>query len=329
MDFNKALDNIHEAARNNIIKSQLPRVRKQPELVIKYAPGDLVLRNPRRYTGTLTLRQHKLEPSNLGPYQVIEHHTNANELSNTVEVSEVNNSSKTHTFHASTLKIFPGTLKQAQELAKIDGQEFSINRVLTMHGNVHNKDTLEILVELEDNTHLSLTYAQAFKTEAFEEYCEKIVIGKVLSLTHEETAQFTKDHAPGPNQTVEEKIQELEENERIHVQDRRYITAHWWGTPAWSIYDERDTLPQQVRNREPLVEAIVKKFTKQRIDLEIPALAKSTGKLTKRYVISMSLPNLLLYSTKEDNIRELSVILTRDLMVQCKLAQRIHKATGF
>jgi hypothetical protein len=329
LDFNAALTNVQEAARHNIMASQLPRLKNQPEIIVTYEQGDLVLRNPRKLTGATGMRTNKLEPTYWGPYKVIRQERTGQEWSNAVLVSEVNDTDKEHTFHASTLKIFTGTLEQAKELATQDRLEYTITRMLNMTGNTVNRDSLIITVELEDQTVQELTYQEASKTQAYMEYCEKLTIGKELSLTREEIVQYCKEQNPGDRQSVTQRMQQWHEEERIQVNDRRYITAHHWNSATWSIHDNPTTLPNALRNKEPLMEAIVVKLCNKTVDLEIPVLAFTTGARTRKYVISMSLAKLLLYTTTEDNIRELSRVMDNAMMGKCTLRQDIHLAAGY
>jgi len=328
MDFNQALDRLHEAAKLNIMASQLPRLNKQPEILTRFSPGDLVLRNPRKHTGALALRGNKLEPTNWGPYVVEEQARTGDDIANAVKVHEVNDKGKEHNFHASTLKIFPGTMEQAKEAAKMDRLEFTITRVLTLQGNPRNRDTLEVLVELEDNSHLTLLYSEAYFTEAFIEHCEKIVIGKQLSLTNSELATYVKENSPPNKLSLVQYMQTMPPEQKVELNDRIYITVHWWATTKWGIYDDPDFLPGVIRNREPLLLAIVTKFTMTKIDPEIPTLFKISDKSTKPFIIAMSYPNFLLYTTKEENIREQSIILTYELLATCTLRETLQEAAG-
>jgi hypothetical protein len=146
---------------------------KQPDIAITYEPGDFVLKNPRRDTGAVGLRKNKLEPTNLGPYEVIQPPQSADGTSNTVEVCEVNDRGKKHEFHAPTLRIFTGTAAEAKDLAKLDNLEFDITRVMGINGNTANRDELEVTIEFEDGTVDSMEYSRAIHTSAFAEYCRK------------------------------------------------------------------------------------------------------------------------------------------------------------
>jgi len=329
MDFNTALDNVQEAARLNIVASQLPRLQQQPEIAVTYQPGDLVLRNPRRDTGAVGMRKNKLEPTNLGPYEVIRQEPSVDGMSNTVVVREVNDRDKTQEFHGSTLRIFPGTLQEAQELAKIDNLEFAITRVICLNGNTANRDELEVQVELEDGTIETMPYLQAIHTAAFSEYCEKVTIGKLLCMTRAELQTYTSEQSPKQDESVAGRMLTWKPEDRIQLQDRRYITAHIFNTKDWHIYDDPETIPREARNREPMLEAIVVKITKKAIDLEIPGLSKHAGARLKRYIVALSLPKILLYTARETEVREQAMILTTQLIHKSKLREQLHLATGF
>jgi hypothetical protein len=275
------------------------------------------------------MRGNKLEPTNLGPYLVIRQETSGEDKSNAVLVSEVNDSAKEHTFHASTLKIFPGTLDEAKELAKMDHLEYTIVRTLNIRGNPANRETLIVIVELEDGSIEEIPYREACYTQSFGEFCEKQTIGKELSLTREELAQYAIEQNPTTKQTIKEKMLTWEDEEQIQVNDRRYITAHHWNSTTWSIHSKQETLPKELRNVEPLLEAIVVKICPKTIDLEIPLLASHAGKKTRKYIISLSLARLLLFTTKGDNIREASRIMDHAMLDKCTLREDIHLASGW
>ena len=327
-EFNQALERIQAATRDNIIVSQLPRLRNQPPIITTFSKGDLVLRNPRKHTGAVTMRDNKLEPTNRGPYVVLEQARTGDDISNTVHVHEVNDTDKEHYYHASTLKIFPGSLAEAKEAAKQDNMEFTIVRIIATQGNPRNRDEFEVIAELEDGSQLTLPYIEARFTEAFQDYCEKLVIGKQLSLTNEELTEFARQNTPAEGQSLQQYMASLPEQQQIHQADRVYITVYWWANTTWSIHDNETLLPPEIRNREPLLLAIVKKFTRTRIDMEIPSLAKITSKTTKPYVIALSWPNFLLFTTREENIRESSVILTHQLLQKCELQATLQRAAG-
>jgi len=60
-DFKEALQGVDDAEKLNILASQMPRLAKQPDTIVIYQYGDFVLRDPRRMTGQIDLRTHKLE----------------------------------------------------------------------------------------------------------------------------------------------------------------------------------------------------------------------------------------------------------------------------
>ena len=125
--------------------------------------------------------------------------------------------------------------------------------MIEIQGNPRNRDTLRVKVELQDGSHMDLSYRDASITEAFEEYCEKITIGKVLSLSNQEILDYTRENTPREGQTVQQLIDALPERQRTTVNEIIYVTVHHWASPNWSVYDDPDTLPPEVRNREPLL----------------------------------------------------------------------------
>jgi len=97
-------------------------------------------------TGQSDLRTHKLELNRHGPYKVVEQEESLEGMSNIVVVQDVNDSSARHKFHRSTLYPFTGTLQEAQELARIDRQEYRLQKVLRVVGNTADRETLKVNV---------------------------------------------------------------------------------------------------------------------------------------------------------------------------------------
>ena len=329
MEFNQALDNVREAAKLNIIASQLPRLQRQPDVVVTYEPGDFVLWNPRRDTGSIGLRKNKLEPTNLGPYEVVRHETSVDGHSNTVVIRDLNDATKTTPVHASTLRIFIGTRDEAKALARIDKLELPITRVLAIQGNTRNRDTITATVEFEDSSIEEMPYTIAMNTEAFTEFCEKRIIGRELAMTRNELQQFTDEQRPKGNESIASKMKTWPLKDRIELKERRYITAHYWNTTQWHIHQNKDILPVEVRNYEPLMECIVEAITPKHIDVEIPLFAKTSGKRLKKYVIALTLPQILLYTARESELREMTMIISRDMLNRCTLRDEIHRGARF
>jgi len=151
-DFNEALRGVHDAAKLNILASQMPRLANQPETIVTYQYGDYVLRDPRRMTGQVERRTHKLELNRHDPYKVIEQEESVDGMSNTVVVQDVNDSSVKHKFHHSTLYPFTGTPQEAKELARIDRQEYRLQKFLSVVGTTADRETLRVNVSYTDGT---------------------------------------------------------------------------------------------------------------------------------------------------------------------------------
>ena len=54
-----------------------------------------------------------------------------------------------------------------------------------------------------------------------------------------------------------------------------------------------------------------------------------TGARTKRFIVALSLPKLLLYTVREAELKDNSVIMTEELMVKSKLREELFAASGF
>ena len=328
-EFNQALANIHDAAKLNLLASQLPRLKNQPETIVTYSPGDLVLRDPITETGAIRLRERKLMPAFEGPYEVIEQRSSGTDLSNTVRVREVNNIAKEHDFHHSTLKIFPGTYEDAQKLQQLDALESRIARIMSIQGNTQNRDDIQAAVLFEDNTITELPYAVVYTTEAWKNFCATYIYGKSLYLTRAEEIAFTNENSPIATQTLQNKWIELFPNNPIRTRDRRYITAHFWNSRTWHVRQQLDTLPAEIRNREPVFLAIIEKFTLKRVDLDVPVLGKRVGLRDKSYRISMTLPQLLLYTINVEDLSPAQLEITHALAANCSLREQLHAAARF
>jgi len=219
-------------------------------------------------------------------------------------------------------------MELVKELAQLVNLEYIIVKVVALQGNTANREELVVMMELEDGSIDPMPYTRAIHTAAFTEYCERLTIGKVLALTREEMNQYVKEQTPAKNQSVRQLMATWPDEEQIQLDDRRYLTAHWFNTTAWHIYANPDTIAKEARNREPMLECIVVKFTPKAIDLEIPVFAR-TGSRTKRFIVALSLPKLLLYTVREAELRDNSVIMTEELMATSSLREELYAASGF
>jgi hypothetical protein len=153
-------------------------------------------------------------------------------------------------------------------------------------------------------------------------------VGNILSMTRAELAQYAHENSPQAQETIAQHMLQWPADARFHNEDRILISGHHWNNATWHIHQNNDTLPRDARNREPMFLAIIVKITRKTIDLEIPILAKTTGARTKKFIIALSLPRMLLFTTKEHDMRELSYLMTHQLLNSCNFKQQIHIAAG-
>ena len=115
--------------------------QQESQLLGKYEYGDLVLWNPKETPCSIT--GDKLEPTYMGPYEVLSH------VKNDVTCVHVNLRSK-HVFHVSRLKPFFGEMEQALEVAKLDKNQFNIVSINHFSGNPHRRTSLSFNITFED-----------------------------------------------------------------------------------------------------------------------------------------------------------------------------------
>jgi len=147
-------------------------------------------------TGQINLRTHKLELNRYGPYKVVEQEESLDGMSNTVVVQDVNDSSVRHKFHYSTMYSFTGTLQEARELARIDRQEYRLQKVLSVVGNTADREPLKVNIRYTDGTISDIPYHVAAHTLVFADFYTGVIYGRELSITRKELAQWRKCGAP-------------------------------------------------------------------------------------------------------------------------------------
>ena len=102
-------------------------------------------------------------------------------MSNTVVVQDVNDSSVKHKFHHSTLYPFTGTPQEAKELARIDRQEYRLQKVLSVVGNTADRETLRVNVSYTDGTISDIPYHVAAHTQVFADFCTRVLCSMAAS----------------------------------------------------------------------------------------------------------------------------------------------------
>jgi len=123
-------------------------------------------------------------------------------------------------------------------------------------------------------------------------------------------------------------VTHVDTTERLHVGDRLFISAHVWNSPTWHIY-QRGILPVTLRNREPLLLAVVEKITAKRIDISIPHLHLHRGASMITYKKPMTIQNMKLWTCREHDLREsMQVALGVQELDACTLREELQRATG-
>ena len=129
-----------------------------------FQPGDLVLWDTK--SSSANLRESKLSPRFVGPYEVLE------QIKNDVEVRHITRGNITK-LHVERLKLFSGSMEEAKRVAQIDNDQYEIKRILTYSGNPELRSTVDFKVEFEDGSVLWLPFSDdLFQTQEYVRFCE-------------------------------------------------------------------------------------------------------------------------------------------------------------
>jgi len=310
--FNRHLESVQRAAMENLRLAQDKRLQKQPENIVQYSPGDLVLH---RRQSTHKFQERKLAPPKQGPYRVIRQQAGTEDtLSNTVLVRELN-ADVEHSFHHSNLTIFAGSEADAKKLQKIDKYETTIQCIRAHRGNVDLRTSLEFEVCFEDGEVDWLSYAGIQTTEALETYAAQFIWGKRLLMTAEEYAERSKSINPGALETLTQAIMRLPDKERPKVADVRYYSLFAWNNRDWDITEGgSQAFGKNLKGKEPLIQANVMKVQRKRLEIQWPALEyKSKGKRVFWFTKDIDLHTYLTYTCKTPNYDKQVVLNAADL----------------
>jgi len=80
---------------------------------------------------------------------------------------------------------------------------------------------------------------------------------------------------------------------------------------------------------EPMLICDVVKFTNAHVDINIPQLAVHTRQRTTKFILSVSLPNIMLYTCRLKDIIGDQYILNDDVLRACTFRELLHTAAGF
>jgi Chromo (CHRromatin Organisation MOdifier) domain len=103
----------------------------------KFAPGDLILWNPRENVNSF--RSSKLAPKLLGPYKVLSQHKNDIKCVHPVLHTQ-------HTLHSSRVTPFFGTADNAHKIALLDSDEYVVEDILQHKGEWNKIKDMAFLV---------------------------------------------------------------------------------------------------------------------------------------------------------------------------------------
>ena len=159
----KILRAASRAYHEKLIETRRAKSLVQPSEQNFYQKGDLVLLS--REHGRES-RSNKLDPTYLGPYEVLEH------VENTVTARHLA-SHVTIPMHCERFKpFFCESYDIALELARKDFDQFVIDRILAYRGDIATRETLEFLVRFSDSEEIWKAWdRELFATQQYEDYC--------------------------------------------------------------------------------------------------------------------------------------------------------------
>jgi hypothetical protein len=151
----------------------------ESELQNKYQPGDLILFNPKE--NPYALRESKMSPKFLGPYQVISQHRND------ITCKHVTLNTR-HVLHSSRVHPFFGTYDDAKRISMVDREEFLVEEILAHRGNDKRKTSLEFLVKWQGYSDENNSWEpwNNLKDNSFlHDYLRKHGLSRLIPATHQ------------------------------------------------------------------------------------------------------------------------------------------------
>jgi len=320
--FDEHLRAINEEAVNNIETAQKKRLKKQPDNVVRFNRGDLVLYNP---TSNTPFRKSKLQADRLGPYEVIGQPKTVGSArwrsedpvySNTVFCKHVNSDMEVK-FHHTTLSIFTGTLVEAKALQRMDAREFKVVRISGHRGNVRIKRDTEYEVTYEDGTTEWQPWAIMNQTEAFERYCEKYTWGARMLSTEtqwKEQCEAVQD----ANTRTKEAIQALNQEQKPVLNEIMFISAFHWNNATFNVisgeyYGNNEPFGLQLHHKEPMLRAKVSKIQQRTLELELVDITHVVKNTMINYRKDIKLMDFVTYCRKQIDDKHQLVIPPREV----------------
>jgi hypothetical protein len=184
---------------------QTPALRQN-----KFQRGDLVLWE----IDTSKPRATKLTPRFYGPFIVI------SQVKNDVTCKHVN-LGEIKVFHVTRLKIFHGTLEEAQRVALVDKDQSFVHSIVAYKGDPFSRSFMEFEVHWADDTFSWVPYSEDIaSTTHFETFCR----------SHSELALLLIDANAASRTVAAWKRRPISD---VRVGDVRFVTLRWFGSVAW------------------------------------------------------------------------------------------------
>lgn len=183
-DFISELSNNFNSIRSSSYSYQMKLKNERNSKFSKHAnfqSGDLVF-----ILGDKSDRKTKLHGRNIGPFKVIEHSSNSNDVRIQSLIS-----GKERVVFVSSLMYFAGTQEEAITLACSDDDQVSIELILGYKGDHERRTTCEFLVKFSDGDIIWKRYdTDLATTYQFELFCNSISHMKMLLNTNETNNQL-------------------------------------------------------------------------------------------------------------------------------------------
>ena len=250
-------------------KEALEKIKKkQPDIVVYYNKGDLVLRKGSKTTKH-RFQDLKLQPPKKGPYIVIKQlEADDGQPSNTVVCKGVNDEEQ-QSFHHETLEIFPGTLEEAKELQKIDQFEETIESIMAHKGNISSRTEVSYLTCFSDGDKKWLPYNVVKETQAVEMYWKLFLWSKDMNMTLEAVSLKKGLMNPKKNETLKSAIERIVyAPNRPSIGENKYISIYVFNNPKWDITEEdMDLFLNRQTSIEPLLRIKVSDIQEKTLEI--------------------------------------------------------------
>jgi len=320
--FNRHLESVQQAAKENLRQAQQSRLQNQPDNIVQYNKGDLVLH---RKENTHRLQERKLAPPKQGPYIVVEQCASVDDtLSNTVICTDLY-SDQEFRFHHKNLSIFAGTKEQAIDLQRIDKYESTIKSITDHRGNVDIRTQLEFEVNFDNGDVEWLNYTAVHTTQAFEVYVQPFTWGNAITKTLKDNVAEALSTNPQPKETLTQAISRLPQDKQPQLKDVRFYSLYAWNNKDWDIMeDEHTQFGLSLQGKEPLIQCNVMKVQNKMLEIQWPALPyRHKGKKVYWFTKDVDLYTYLKYTVKKPSSKQ--VIVTEAVLADSQFIRTLYE----